>query len=168
MPRAARRPLEKRKLWNVQAQGHGAASSRSVPWSAVLGGTWGRCSRCGSGNVQLPRPVQGTELVTVWVAHICQVYGAKLARTKTRRIFNRRSTVRACRVMKEAHLLFSTALETDGATIRGRSGFSVDRLADTEGSAVVLVEQAGLPCFVLVSHRLSGSERAQHCIVEAL
>jgi hypothetical protein len=153
---------------NVQAQGHGAASSRSVPWRAVLGGTWGRRCRCGSGNVQLPRPVQGTELVTIRVAHIRQVHGAQLARTKTGRIFNRRSTVRDCRVMKEAHLLFSTALETDGAAIRGRSGFSIDRLADTEGSTVVPVEQAGLPCFVLISHRLSGPERAQHCIVEAL
>lgn len=65
------------------------------------------------------RPVDGTELVAVGIAHIGQVYRSQVAVAQSRRILDRGASVRDCGVMELSHLLGRVAFEGDGAAVGG-------------------------------------------------
>src|SRR5450830_1503000 len=115
----------------------GAAARTRMRPNAAEGGA-DTASADGSGAVQ------GAELVPVRVPHISQVHRTQLAFAQTRWVFDGDAAMGHGGVMELLELLGRTALEAQGEAIGRRGRLAVDGLTETEGAAVVPVEQAGL------------------------
>ena len=72
------------------------------------------------------------------------------------------------RVVEGLQLLSGLTLEADRAAVGVSGRLAVDRLADSEGAAVVAVEQARLAGPVHVAHSLSRAQHAEHGVIKAL
>ena len=132
-----------------------------------LGGTF-TLTKPGNADVYLLWSMKRTKLVTVWVAHICQVHGTEFAFTQAWWFFNRSTPIGNGCVMELLYLLWRSALESDRAAIGERCGLTVDRFTDTERSTIVPVEQARLLRVVLISQRFSHPKYAEQGVIEAL
>ncbi len=72
------------------------------------------------------------------------------------------------RVVEGMQLLSGLTFEADRAAVGVSGGLSVDRLADSEGAAVVAVKQARLAGPVHVEHALPRAQHAEHGVIKAL
>lgn len=69
-------------------------------------------------------------------------------------------------IVEFVHPIGRVALEGDSAAVGKGRWLVVDRLADTEGAAVVSVEEPSVTCVRLVTQRFAYAERSKHRIVE--
>lgn len=84
------------------------------------------------------RPMKRTELVAVGIAEVSQIH----LTAKSRRIFDRRATIRDTGFVPGSGLFWAGHRQTDRAAIGVSGWFAIDRLAHHQHAAVVHVAQS--------------------------
>lgn len=110
--------------------------------------------------------MNAADLMAIGVQKIAKVHCAELAFARAGRPLHADTTVRQCDVMQFLHLCRRIAGETDSRSVRGSRRFAIDRFGDTEGGAIMNVEQTCLPGIVLMLNGGIGAKYAEDRVVK--